>query len=218
MKSRTTKLTLAISTLLLGTSFSTVHAEDSVSANVSLATDYVWRGISQTSENPAISGGFDWAINDNWYAGTWASNVDFGSVENIELDLYGGWATELDSGVSVDLGLIQYLFFDDANDADALELYAGLGYNGLSGKVSYDPDNENTYIEAGYEYELANGITLGAHVGNYNFDQGEDYVDYSLSLGGTFKGLDYGLAYTDTDIDNVDEADGRVVFSISRSF
>lgn len=207
-----------MSTLLLGASFTNVHAEDSVSANVSLATDYVWRGVSQTSENPAISGGFDWAPSDNFYVGTWASNVDFGDVENIEVDLYAGWTTELSSGLSVDIGFIQYLFFDDANDADANEIYGGLGYNGFSGKLSYDVDNKNLYAEAGYDYELSSGLGLGFHIGNYDLDAGEDYTDYSISLSGSYKGLDYGLAYTDTDIDNDVNADGRFVLAISRSF
>ena len=219
MKSTTTKkITLGLSTLLLAASFTSVHAEDPVSANVSLATDYVWRGVSQTLENPAISGGFDWAPSDNFYVGTWASNVDFGDVENIEVDLYGGWATELSSGVSVDIGFIQYLYFDDSADVDFNEIYGGLGFNGFSGKLSYDVDNKNTYIEAGYDYELSSGLGLGFHIGNYDFDEGEGYTDYSISLAGSFKGLDYGLAYIDTDIDDLDEADGRVVLSISRSF
>ena len=219
MKLTTLKpLTLLAGSLLVGASLTSVYAEEPVSANVSLATDYVWRGVSQTSENPAISGGFDWTPTENFYVGTWASNVDFGSVENIEVDLYAGWATELSSGLGLDFGFIQYLFFDDANNADANEIYAGASYKDFSGKLSYDVDNKNTYIEAGYDYELASGLGLGFHIGNYDFDAGGDYTDYSIGLSGSFKGLDYGLAYTDTDIKNVDEADGRVVLSISRSF
>ena len=211
-------LTLIASTLLLGASFTSVYADEPVSANISLATDYVWRGVSQTSENPAISGGFDWTPSENFYVGTWASNVDFGGVENIEVDLYGGWATELSNGVGLDFGFIQYLYFDDAADVDFNELYAAVSYNGVSGKLSYDVDNKNTYIEAGYDYELSSGLGLGFHIGNYSFDGGGDYTDYSIGLSGTFKGLDYGLSYYDTDIDDLSEADGRVVLSISRSF
>jgi len=214
-----TALTLIASSLLVSTGFTSVYAEDdSVSANVSIATDYVWRGFSQTLENPAVSGGFDWAPTDNWYVGTWASNVDYGDLANLELDVYGGWATELESGLGIDLGFIQYVYFDHAADYDFNEIYAGLSHSGFSGKLSYDTDNKNTYIEAGYDYELSNGISIGAHIGNYDFDLGGDYTDYSIGVSGSYAGLDYGLTFYDTDVDAVAEADGRVVLSIGKSF
>lgn len=188
-----------------------------VEGNVTLATDYVWRGISQTDENPAIQGGLDWSNDGGFYLGTWGSNVDFGDVENMELDFYGGWTTEFASGLGLDLGFIQYLYFDDAGDVDFNEIYAGLSYADFSGKLSYDIDNESTYLEVGYDTELANDFGLGLHVGNYSFDGGGDYTDYSISLSKSYSGLDFGLAYYDTDISGVDVADGRVVFSVGKA-
>ena len=51
-----------------------------LSANVALATDYIFRGFSQTAEGPAIQGGFD-ATCGRFYAGVWASSLDWGAVE-----------------------------------------------------------------------------------------------------------------------------------------
>jgi uncharacterized protein (TIGR02001 family) len=72
-------------------------ADSSFSGNVALTSDYVFRGISQTQGDPAIQGGFDFTTNMGGlpvYAGTWASNLDFGSPSAIhvpmELDVYGG--------------------------------------------------------------------------------------------------------------------------------
>jgi len=209
------KLLAALSAVLLASS---VSADDAISANFTLATDYVWRGVSQTDENPAIQGGLDYSADNGFYIGTWGSNVDFGSVENLELDVYFGWATEFDNGLGLDIGFIQYLYFDNAGDVDFNEIYVGLSHSGFSGKVSFDNDNDATYVELGYDAELANDFGLGLHVGNYSFDGGFDYTDYSVSLSKSYGGLDFGLAYTDTDIDNVDAADARVVFSISKSF
>src|SRR5262245_47643526 len=70
----------------------------SLSANIALTSDYIFRGISQTSANPAVQGGFDatWGI---FWAGIWASNVDFGGsgvgpfghdIANLEIDYYAG--------------------------------------------------------------------------------------------------------------------------------
>ena len=53
-------------------------ANAEITANVALTTDYVWRGVSQnTDESPALQGGFDFADESGFYAGVWASNVNF---------------------------------------------------------------------------------------------------------------------------------------------
>ena len=86
-------------------------AEDSpheFSANVALSTDYMYRGGSQTNEQPAISGGFDYAHSSGVYAGLWASNVDFGDSANIEIDFYGGIAGEISNGIGWDVGALYY--------------------------------------------------------------------------------------------------------------
>ena len=51
--------------------------EFSFSANVGLYTDYIFRGYTQTQNEPAIQGGFDVEHSSGLYAGTWASNVDW---------------------------------------------------------------------------------------------------------------------------------------------
>ena len=53
----------------------TLPANASVSANVSFATDYIWRGMTQTGEEPAISGGFDYSAESGFYAGIWLSLI-----------------------------------------------------------------------------------------------------------------------------------------------
>lgn len=63
--------------------------------NVSLVSDYRFRGISQTMRHPAIQGGFDYAHKNGIYLGTWASNVDgttnFYNNASMEWDFYGGY-------------------------------------------------------------------------------------------------------------------------------
>jgi len=210
------KILTALSTVLLASSMSA--NDNPVEANMTLATDYVWRGVSQTDENPAIQGGLDFSADNGFYLGTWGSNVDFGDVENLELDVYAGWATELASGLGIDLGAIRYLYFDNAGDVDFTEIYAGLSHSGFSGKASYDFDNENTYLELGYDTTFGDDIGLGLHVGNYSFDGDGDYTDYSITFSKSYAGLDFGLGYYDTDLSGVDVADARVVFSVGKAF
>jgi len=75
-------------------------AEDSpLSGNVSLTTDYLFRGVTQTDHRGAIQGGFDYANPSGWYVGVWGSNISWitdgtnvipGS--SLELDTYAGYS------------------------------------------------------------------------------------------------------------------------------
>ena len=75
-----------------------IEAHADISANVALVSDYKFRGISQSNENPAIQGGFDYAFNNGFYVGTWGSTVDFDSVGDfngsLELDVATSEAQE----------------------------------------------------------------------------------------------------------------------------
>ncbi len=77
-----------------------------VSFNFGVTTDYVFRGESQTSGDGAVFGGADLTYGI-FYAGVWASRIDFGADENVEIDLYTGIRQQF-SGVELDLGVIYY--------------------------------------------------------------------------------------------------------------
>jgi uncharacterized protein (TIGR02001 family) len=105
-----------------------------LAANVALATEYVFRGFSQTAENPAIQGGFDVTYGIG-YLGVWASNLDFGSsgpgagaadVANIEMDWLAGLRPEW-GRVALDFGLMYYTYpgADDDAELDYLEWKVG---------------------------------------------------------------------------------------------
>ena len=96
-----------------------------LSANVALTTDYVFRGISQTLNDPAVQGGFD-ATYGLFYAGVWGSNVDFGagSPADLELDWYGGIRPTWKS-LNFDVGVIYYNY-PSASGLDILEVKGGV--------------------------------------------------------------------------------------------
>lgn len=195
-------------------------AEGEFSANVALTTDYVWRGISQNNENPAISGGFDYA-NGLFYAGTWASNV--ATDGTMELDFYGGIAGETDSGLAWDVGVITYIY-PDTDDLDFTEVYGGLGYEfaggfGVGGYVYYDFDNESTYVEGTASYGFTDELSVDASLGNYSFEGGGDYTNWSIGGTYAFDVVDVDLRYWDTDVDGVAPvADERIVLTFSKGF
>lgn len=197
-------------------------AEGEFSGNVALTTDYVWRGVSQNDENPAIQGGFDYA-NGAFYAGTWASIVDFGGA-NMELDLYGGFAGELEGGLGWDVGVIGYLY-PDADDLDFLEIYGGvsgsLGVVDLGGYVYVDPDNETVYVDATAGFAATDVLGFDASVGSW-VDGGDGFIEEftNFSIGATLSTefVDFDLRLWSTDADDQGSAgDDRVVLTVSRS-
>ena len=208
-----------------------------VSMNVGLASDYIFRGISQTQGDGAVQGGLDVAHESGLYAGAWASNVDFGdSVDgNVEFDYYVGFGSNLTDDIAYDLGWIQYDYPGNSS-LNFSEYYASLSAFGFSVGTAYSSDfggdNSTLYSYIGYEYTLPYDIGLAVQYGNYDFKDatfasGEDsYSDWSLGLSKTVAGLDLGLTYTDTDIKGSDCAgfigkkdfcDANVTFSVSKT-
>jgi hypothetical protein len=100
-----------------------------VSGSVALVSDYRFRGVSQSDEELAVQGGLSVTHESGLYAGTWASNLSgwgtFGG-SNTELDLYGGFKTTLSNGLTVDAGLLWYMYPGGASETDFAEPYIKL--------------------------------------------------------------------------------------------
>ena len=82
-----------------------------VSGNVAVVSDYRFRGVSLSGGDPAVQGGVTLSHSSGFYVGTWSSSIDGGPLygEN-ELDLFGGWSGDVASGVTVDVGLLKYVY------------------------------------------------------------------------------------------------------------
>lgn len=222
--------TVIASTLLLS---NVAIAEDSpheFSANVALATDYMYRGGSQTDEQPAISGGFDYAHSLGFYAGIWASNVDFQDIglpsSNIEIDYYAGFASELANGISWDIGGLYYHYAGTKDseeaayggDADFFEVYGSLGYTfsdvqfepAVGIYFAYSPDyfgesGDSYYTAVDLGLSLPHGFSLAGQVGWQEFDRAglADYSHYSVGIS-----KDISIFTLDaTWYDSIDDAD-----------
>ncbi len=201
-----------------------------IEANVALSTDYVFRGFSQTNEDPAISGGFDYSFDNGFSLGTWASNVNFGDNTSSEVDLYAGYGFEAASGVTVDFTYIYYVYPGETDALNYSEFVASVSFSDVSLGIVYSPDyfgsdDSAIVLNADYSVSLAENLGLDLHVGYSDadgddfFDVGESsYIDYSAGLSTSGAGVDFSLTYYGTDLDDIDAADDRVVFSISKAF
>ncbi len=218
----------ALSASLIAAAVIAPTAQAEITANIALTTDYVWRGISQnTDESPALQGGFDYGHESGFYAGVWGSNVNFGGNESLELDIYGGWGTELDNGVGLDFGLIRYSYHgaSDSSDLDFTEFYAGVSYAGLGFTYSVGDELGDQY-ELSYGYDLE-AVSLAVAYGSYDVSgDSDDYDYYSAGVSGSFGGdsdIGWDVTYWGTSSDaevlfGDDLSDGRIVFTISKEF
>lgn len=237
------KLFLQLS-FMLGLTANGVFAADSgheASGKVGLVSDYLYRGISQTLEGPAIQGGFDYSHTPTGlYAGVWASNVDFGADANIEIDYYGGITGEFSNGIAWDVGGLYYHYAgsDDQPEEDFAEAYFSLTYTfadvryepGIGAGVYYSPDffgedGGGVYVYGSLDLSLPQDFGLSFYVG-YQDVAGEqstgpagfDYVHYRIGLSRTFGPVELGVSWNDANDDCDDgsnEACRALVFSVA---
>ena len=203
------------------------ESEITVSANLAITSNYIWRGMTQTKNSPAVQGGIDLGYK-GFYLGTWGSNVDFGAFDfrdndnNLEADFYAGYAGEL-AGIGFDIGYIYYAYPNESDAFNFDEAYLGLSYDwesfGVNGKYSVGMNTENDspdYWEVGATAKLPWDVTLAATYGD--FDKiGDNYI---VSLAKTFGKFEITLAYTDfsTDYDMILTSEDNFVATISTSF
>ncbi len=119
-----------------------------LSYNVGLYSQYIWRGLTQTNRDLAIQGGVDFTHSSGFYLGAWASNVswledakDYKSGGSAETDWYGGYRYSFgDSGIGIDLGALEYYYpghrADGQARANTTEVYGAINYNWIQAKIS----------------------------------------------------------------------------------
>jgi uncharacterized protein (TIGR02001 family) len=193
-----------------------LHAEEAtpehtLSFNAALASDYRYRGISQTRLKPAVQGGADYTHNPSgWYAGTWLSSIkwakDAGGGGDVEWDLYGGKRGQLGADISYDVGVLGYVY--PANglkdvagfaNANTVEAYGQLGYGPAYAKYSVSQTNlfgfvdskHSGYLDLGANVDAGGGLTVNLHAGHQKV-RNNDLASYSDWKAGVTK--DFGFA------------------------
>lgn len=141
-----------------------LHAEDApytISGNVALTSDYLFRGLTQTWGGPAVQGGADLTTSSGFAAGVWASSISDRSYPgaSLELDLYASYGRPIDEDWSWRVGLYSYLYpngdLDEAGlpsrSFDTLEANAALSWKWLTLKYSHAlTDYFGVDVEQGY--------------------------------------------------------------------
>ncbi len=188
--------------------------------NIAAASEYRYRGISQSRMQPALQGGWDYTNNvHGYYVGTWLSTInwtkDAGGGGEYEWDMYAGKRGEFGDGMSYDVGMLAYLYPGSGLDtvpgfaaAYTNELYAQIGMGPVYVKYSRSitnlfayPDSRGSgYLDIGANLEMSDGYTLNLHVGHQSVRNTgpASYSDWKIGVTKEVNGVNLSLALIGT--------------------
>ncbi len=210
------------------------------STTVGFTSEYSFRGIAQSNEGPALQGSIDWSHDSGFYAGVWASSVEF-TQASVETDIYAGYSGEI-GGFTYDLGGIYYGYpgADASLDYDFFEFAAAAGYDfdvaAVSIAANYSPNyfagSGDALYTAGYvdvplpflPFDTALNVNVGHQSISNEVRFGiteESYMDYGIGLSANIEGFDVSLKYIDTNLDEpsecADGCDSRIIATVTKT-
>lgn len=179
-----------------------------ITTTVTVASQYVSRGIRQTWGRPALQVGVDYVRPDGWSAGTWASTISDRFVEGgkVEWDLYGGYSGTA-GAFGYSLMAYYYLYPGAAISATDTkfnygELSAGATWKSFYAKYNYTftrdffgiVDARGTgYLDVGMNHDLGGGYVLNLHAGDGRVaGAGNDYWNWRDAKAGVTRSFDGG--------------------------
>lgn len=195
---------LALSALLASTA-----GAGELSGDIGIVSDYVFRGVSQSDEDPAVQGGLTYTFDSGFYVGTWASQVDFQSETDFEADFFAGYGFDISDKVAADVQVLRYVYPDEGalnfnelmfNLTFAEKLTTTIGYT----NDVYNSGETGWYYGASLDLPLPAEFTLTPAVGYSRFGRGvladgsTRYLDWSLGLSRDFGPISAALTYHDT--------------------
>ena len=179
-------LALASGAAMAQTAPAAPESASTLSYNIGVVTDYRYRGISQSSRNPAVQIGADYAHKSGFYIGAWHStiqwitdNSSYAPATTVkgagELDIYGGYKGEIVKGLGYDVGMLRYEYLGNTledtggtkyriyDNANTTEVYGALSYGMFTAKYSFSttPLFGNLRSQGSGYLDLSANIDLG---------------------------------------------------------
>lgn len=205
-------------------------AELEITAAVTVASDYFFRGVSQTRNEAAVQADLGIEHPSGWFGGVFVSTVNFPNVQyvddrNLELDAHLGYGRELGRGWAAIARAARYAYANADRDHDYNELGLGLQYRGLTASVGYTGEALG-YGGSGRIWELvgnrplAGRLALNAGVGWYELTQlDDDYAFWHLGVQRPVGRFVADLGYYGSDAAGRrlfgERAEGRLVLGLS---
>lgn len=205
-------------------------AQAGTSGSITLTSDYLFRGVSQNNQEPALQAGLEYAADSGFYVGTWGSNISWLSdltaagipvSSSLELDVYGGYRGKFSDTIAYDVGALYYWYPGDYpsgfNSPDTGEIYAGVTFGpfasttfsvkysySLTDLFGYADSDGSGYLDGNANWEFAPTWTLNVHGGKQWVENNDiaEYADWKVGVTKGFaNGFSAALAYSDTDAD-----------------
>ena len=155
--------------LLLGVF--TLPAFAGIDGYLGYSSDYIWRGVSQTSGNAAMQGELS-VSKGGLYGGVWASEVDFGDEATYEMDLFLGYELKVSDKFSLDVGVIQYNWDKGYDDVEELFVKGNLKNISVAYYVDME-DSDKDYMEMGLKLPFVKFMDVSLNYGM--FDSENDF-------------------------------------------
>jgi uncharacterized protein (TIGR02001 family) len=213
---------LALSAIAAG------NAQAGTTGSISLTSDYLFRGVSQTNQEPALQGGIEYSHDSGFYVGAWGSNISWLSdtvvvgddiSSSLELDAYLGYRGKAGEIFSYDVGVLTYYYPGDYpggfNSPNTTEIYlggtlapsdtvsVGLKYSyAVTDLFGYADSDGSGYLDANLNWTFQPTWTLNLHGGKQWIEHNEDfeYTDWKLGVTKSFEsGFSIAAAYSGTD-------------------
>jgi uncharacterized protein (TIGR02001 family) len=212
---------------------------------IRLLSDYRFRGVSRSDEDPALQAALNLDHRSGFYLGARGTTLKgtdsfrqrdpgFGDLGDVEFDLYVGYSRELGGGWEVDAGAVYFLFAGGEGATDYVEPYTSLSY--LIGPVyatagvKYAPEQRATggedmlYLFGQLDVSVPfRPWSFSATVGHQDWSPFGSYWNWSLGVQHQLQiealpDTEIGLSYVDTDLPSVAGQDATLVGSISLRF
>jgi uncharacterized protein (TIGR02001 family) len=178
----------------------------SVSGGVTVVSDYRFRGVSLSDKDFAVQPTITVSHESGLYVGVWGSNIADNAGDDLEVDLYAGFAGG--DAVTYDIGLTYYVY-PGVSAFNYVEFTGKLGTTigpvKLGSQLSYVPSQDNTgntdniYIGGNAAIGIPDTpVTLTASLGYEDGFFAADKVDWSLGANASFSGFTVGAAYVDS--------------------
>lgn len=216
-----------------------------VAGSLTLLSDYRFRGVSRSDEDPAVQGSLSLSHVSGFYAGATATSLKgtdgfrlrdpaFRDLGDVELDLYAGYSTPIGRGFSLDGGLVYYAFLGGDGATDYAEPYASLTYLigplDVTAGAKYAPsqdaigDQDMLYLFAQADVTIPfRPWRFTALVAHQDWSRFGDYWTWSLGAEHRLRlgrGADatLGLRYVDTDLPSRPGQDAALVATLGFNF
>jgi len=185
---------------------------DNLSGSFALTTNYLFRGVSQTTNLPAAQGGLTYSFPYGFYFNVWGSNVRYiGYNASVEMDAALGIAGILFDQLSYDINFARYFYLKSPilnyNELNTLFNWKFLQFGFSYSANVYGVHQTGRYFSGGINYDIppeyafnVNNLNITALYGVYSLPKaaGNSYNDYIVALTKKIKHYSFTVQWTDT--------------------